>query len=156
MTELPPQSADGSNPAPVAITGRPSGRPGATTVPGVVSPRRVPRFLPTIMLSIATFAVLFEFLSFQLTSGNDPALGSTTVAATKAEAKAARPVINRKIIKTKVVHHPPKPTISSTAVPVSSATTSSGSAPVPVSTSAPAPAPVAAPAPAPAPVTATS
>ena len=151
MTDLPRQSAENSATTEVARPGRPEGRPGAPTTPAAARTKR-PRFLPTIMVSVATFAVLFEFLSFQLSSGNDPALGSTPIAATKAEVKAARPVIDRKVIKTKVVHLPPKPTASTSAVPVSSGTTSSVA---PTTSSAPAPAPVA-PAPAPAPVTATS
>lgn len=116
--------------------------------------RRKPGFLPTVAVAVATFAVLFEFLAFQLSSGNDPALGASAlqVASTKKAAAATRPVIDRKVIKTKVVHHPPKPAVSSSAVPVSSGSTSSvtpttspTSAPAPVATPAPAPAPAPAP-----------
>ena len=47
---------------------------------------------------MATFAVLFEFLAFQLSSGNDPALGASAlqVASTKKMAAATRPVIDRR------------------------------------------------------------
>ena len=38
-----------------------------------------PGFLPTVAAALATFAVLFEFLAFQLSSGNDPALGSAAL-----------------------------------------------------------------------------
>ena len=70
-----------------------------------------PGFLPTVAVALATFAVLFEFLAFQLSSGNDPALGASAlqVASTRKATAATRPVIDRKVIKTKVVHHPPKP-----------------------------------------------
>jgi hypothetical protein len=150
MTVLPDSN---TNPAEAGQPGRPAGRPGAV-VPstGATATRRKPRLLPTIAASVATFAVIFEFLAFQLSAGNDPALGSSPVIADK----SARPsLINRKVIKTKVVHLPPKqPAVSSSAVPVSSGSTSSVA---PVVSSAPAPVAVApAPAPAPAPVTATS
>jgi hypothetical protein len=104
--------------------------------------------MPTALLGLATFGVLFEFLAFQLNNGNDPALGSSVLAAAKdvKTAKVDRPVINRKIIKTKVVAVPPRSTGSS-AVPVSSSAPTST-----VTSSALAPAP----APAPAPVTSSS
>lgn len=109
-----------------------------------------PRALPTLLATAACFVVLFEFLAFQLSAGKDPAIGATPVVATGPPAK--RPtVIDRKIVQTKVVSLPPKPTVTSAAsAPTSSApATSTASAPVPA-TSAPAPV-VAAPAPAPAP-----
>ncbi|MGB6424236.1 MAG: hypothetical protein WBF18_03060, partial [Solirubrobacterales bacterium] len=75
MTDLLPNETEGA--------GSP---PAAATVPAAAQPRRKPRALPTIALSLATFAVLFEFLAFQLSTGNDPELGSaaTEVASTKA------------------------------------------------------------------------
>ena len=101
-------------------------------------------------LSLAGFLVVFEVLAFQMSSGNDPALGAGTPVASKS-AQAGRPVVNRKVIKTKVVQLPPKSTASasSTPVAVSSGTSSSSVA------AAPAPAPAPTPAPA-APVTASS
>ena len=55
--------------------------------------------------SLACFLVAFELLAFQLSSGNDPALGATPVAA----GTAKRPVvINRRVVQTRVVHLPPK------------------------------------------------
>ena len=66
---------------------------------------RQARVLPTVAVALATFAVLFEFLAFQLSSGNDPALGASAlqVASTRQATAATRPVIDRKVIKTKVV-----------------------------------------------------
>lgn len=112
--------------------------------------RRRPRFLPTVAASLAVFAVLFEFLAFQLRSGNDPALGAgTPVAAVRHE----RPVlVDRKIVKRRVVHLPPKQQSTSSTAVAAPATTATApapaAAPAPV---APAPAPVA-----PAPVTSSS
>jgi hypothetical protein len=116
--------------------------------------KKKPGILPTVLLGLATFAVLFEFLAFQLNSGNDPALGKTALTANDPKAaKVARPVVNRRVVKTKVVHLPPRSSSSGTTVPVSPASGGSAST-APVVTSAPAAAP--APAPAPAPVTSTS
>jgi hypothetical protein len=103
--------------------------------------RRRLRAWPTVAAAIATFAVLFEFLAFQLSSGNDPALGADIQA--NAPAPQQQPVLNRRIVKTRVVHDPPvvaPGTTSSapavTAVPTAPAPTTSAPAPV-----APAPAP---------------
>ncbi len=54
--------------------------------------RRKPGFMPTVFLALATFAVIFEFLAFQLNNGNDPALGKSVLAANdpKAAKVAAR------------------------------------------------------------------
>jgi hypothetical protein len=108
------------------------------------------RVWPTVAAAVATFAVMFEFLAFQLSSGNDPALGANLQA--NAPAPKQQPVLNRRIVKTRVVHDPPvvvPGTTSSSAPTVTAAPTT----PAPV-TSAPAPvAPVPAPAP---PVTSTS
>ncbi|MEZ5157137.1 MAG: hypothetical protein R2718_13630 [Solirubrobacterales bacterium] len=120
--------------------------------------RKKPGAMPTVLLALATFAVIFEFLAFQLNNGNDPALGKSALAANDPKAaKVARPVVNRRIVKTRVVHLPPKQSATSSAVPVSSSGSSgSSSAASTVTSSAPAPAPAAAPAPAPAPVTSSS
>lgn len=126
------------------------GRPRAAA-----APKKKPGFGPTIFVALATFGLLFEFLAFQLNNGNDPALGASVLAANRDPkvARVDRPVVNRKIIKTKVVHDPPA--ASSSVVPVSSGSTNSAVAPA--TSSAPAPVAAApAPAPAPAPVTSSS
>ncbi|MGZ8667550.1 MAG: hypothetical protein ACXWZM_10650 [Solirubrobacterales bacterium] len=112
--------------------------------------RRRPSFLPTIVVAVACFLVAFEFLAFQLSSGNDPALGSQPLTAERSK----RPVvIDRRIITRRIVHLPAREPAGTGAL------VSSGTAPA-VSSSAPAPvapAPAAAPAPAPPPaVTASS
>jgi len=115
--------------------------------------RKKPRILPTVLLGLATFGVIFGFLAFQLSNGNDPALGDRVLASAN-DAKATRadaPVVNRRVIKTRIVHLPPKPTVGSSSLPV----TSSAPSPSPV-TSAPTTSPAPAPAPAPAPVTSSS
>ena len=118
-----------------------------------------PRALPTVLASVACFLVLFEFLAFQLGAGKDPALGSTP--ATEPAAVKRPTVIDRKIVETRVVSLPPKPTATSAAAaPTSAAPSSTASAapavPAPVA-AAPAPTPAPAPAPAPAaPVTSSS
>jgi hypothetical protein len=101
---------------------------------------------PTIAAAVATFAVIFEFLALQLSSGNDPALGSSVNASATQNQSDPRPVLNRRIVKTKVVHLPPVE--SDDSVTAVAPTTS---APAPVTSSAPAPV-TSAPAPAPAPV----
>jgi len=101
-------------------------------------PRRKPGFMPTVLLGLASFAVLFEFLAFQLNSGNDPALGRSALVADPKAAKVARPVIHRRIVRTKVVHLPPSSSPASTAVPVTTSAPATGAAP---STPAPAPTP---------------
>lgn len=106
-----------------------------------------PGILPTVFVGLASFAVLFEFLAFQLSTGNDPALSNSALGSSGGAkvARVDRPVIHRRVIKTKVVHLPAKPDGSDSVVPVVSGS------------SAPAPAPAApAPAPPPAPVTASS
>jgi hypothetical protein len=105
--------------------------------------RRRLRVWPTVAAAVATFAVIFEFLAFQLSSGNDPALGASVHAS--APAPKPQPVLNRRIVETRVVHDPPvvpgstssAPTV--TAVPTAPAPTTSAPAPV---APAPAPAPV--------------
>lgn len=98
---------------------------------GVTRQRRRPRALPTVLAALACFGVAFEFLAFQLSSGNDPAIGAAATAGS-AQTAQSRPV-KKRIVITRVVSPP------------SSATSSGGSS---YSASAPA----AAPAPAPAPV----
>jgi hypothetical protein len=64
--------------------------------------------MPTVLLGLVSFAVIFEFLAFQLNSGKDPALGTSALAANEAApAPVTRPVLNRRIIKTRIVHLPP-------------------------------------------------
>ena len=90
-------------------------RPRPAAAPAAAARRKKPGFMPTVFVALATFAVIFEFLAFQLNNGNDPALGKSVLAANDPKAaKVARPVINRRIVKTKVVHLPPKTTATST------------------------------------------
>jgi cytoskeletal protein RodZ len=128
----------------------PASSPSAATTPArtpVAAGKRKPGVLPTVLLGLATFVVLFEFLVFQLNSGNDPALGKSALAANDPKAaKIARPVINRRVVKTKVVHLPPKPSATGTTVPVSNSgsgasTTSSSTVTGPSVAPSPAPTP---------------
>jgi hypothetical protein len=98
-----------------------------------------PAFWPTAILVSASFLLMFEFLSFQLTHGKDPALGGS---GSSAAAKPARPVLIRRVVNTRVVADGGSGTTGSTNV--SSGSASSGS-------SAASGAAAAAPAPAPAP-----
>jgi hypothetical protein len=115
--------------------------------------RRRPRFWPTAVASIACFAVIFEFLAFQLRGGNDPALGAGPVTA----ATPKRPVvINRRIVQRRVVHLPPRQTPAAAGSLAGSAVPATPATPAPAAPVAPAPAaPAAPPAPA-APVTSSS
>ncbi len=112
--------------------------------------RRIPP-APTVLASLACFAVMFEFLAFQLRSGRDPALGATA----GAEARPGYPprpvVIHRRIVVRRVVES----ASSGSGVAVTSETAGSTGAGSPSATApaAPAPAPVA---PAPTPVTSSS
>jgi hypothetical protein len=113
-------------------------------------PPRRKRIWPTVAASVATFAVLFEFLAFQLSSGNDPALGASVNANAAQTQPDPRPIVNRRVIKTRVVPLPPEESDGATTVVPST------SAPAPVTPTAPAPV-TSAPAPvAPAPVTSSS
>ena len=92
------------------------------------TPRRregKPRPLPTVFAALAIFAVAFEFLAFQLSSGRDPAVGAG--AAVSTPVTMTRPA--KKLVITKV--------IPAGAVGSSSSYSSSGSAaaPAPVTTS---------------------
>lgn len=90
-----------------------------------MSARRRPSALPTVAAALALFIVAFEFLAFQLRSGNDPSL---------AAALTPRSQVIRRVLRTKVV----------TDVVPSGARrgTTTTSAPAPLSaTPAPAPAP---------------
>ncbi len=128
--DRPRATVERADPAPAG-----PGRPAASRAVG-----KKPGFMPTVLLGLASFAVLFEFLAFQLSSGNDPALGTSALAINDPKAaRAARPVIHRRIVKTRIVHLPPK-------------STGPGSDP-PAVTSVPTTSP---PAPAPAPVTSSS
>lgn len=115
--------------------------------------RRRPRFWPTAVASLACFAVIFEFLAFQLRAGNDPALGAGPAAA----AAPTRPVVNRRIVQRRIVHLPARQTAIPAAPTVggSSATTTPSSPPATAPASVPVPAPAPAPA-LPAPVTSSS
>jgi hypothetical protein len=89
---------------------------------------RKPRPLPTVLAALAVFAVAFEFLAFQLSSGRDPAVGATPVAA--APSTKTRPA--KKIVITKVI-----PASGGTVGGSASSYSSSGSvaAPAPVTSS---------------------
>lgn len=108
----PDRTAAAPHPAPSGA-GRPAG--------AAPRARRKPGLMPTVLLGLVSFAVIFEFLAFQLSSGNDPALGKSALAANDAApARVARPVVSRRIVKTRVVHLPPRPGPTNPAGPVSS------------------------------------
>ena len=121
--------------------------------PSTSKRRRVPLW-PTVLASLAVFAVVFEFLAFQLRAGHDPALGAPTAAV---ETKQRPNVVERRIIQRRVVHLPARTSQPATGTGTSTATASPASGIAPATAPAPTPAPAApAPAPAPAPVTTSS
>ena len=129
MTERRPIPASASG---AHADGRAAARPSA--------PRR-PRFLPTILAAVAAFLVLFEFLAFQLRSGNDPALGASQPVAS---VHRPRPVLDRKVIRTRVVQLPPRSEAlasGATAPATTAASATTGAAPAPSAPAVPAPAP---------------
>lgn len=120
----------------------------------MTEPRKRPRpgLLPTLLAAVACFLVIFEFLAFQLRSGNDPALGASP--ATPAAAAVRPTVIDRKLIKRRIVHLPARPQTASAGSTAAPAVVSSPPATTaPAAPAAPAPAPAPAPA---APVTSSS
>ena len=92
------------------------------------APRRRPKALPTVLAAVAVFAVAFEFLAFQLSSGRDPAIGGATSAVTRQA--AARPV-NKRLVITRVIAPSSAGTSSTTSIGAATAT----AAPAPVTTS---------------------
>jgi hypothetical protein len=126
---MPDNPLSGSRPRPSG-----AGAPGPSPRHPTLGSR--PAFWPTAMLVGASFLLLFEFLAYQLRNGNDPALGGQT-----ASALPPRPVLVRRVIKTRVVEDP-------SASSSGQVTVSSGGGSSSVSTTSVAPA--AAPAPAPA------
>jgi hypothetical protein len=101
-----------------------------------------PGFWPTVMLAGASFLLLFEFLAFQLSHGNDPALGSAPAAVSS---NPRRPVLIRRVVDTRVI---PDRGIGGSGTTVSSgATSSDASASGGTSTATAAPSPAPAPAP---------
>jgi hypothetical protein len=101
--------------------------PARTAPRGGPAPRgRRPGPAGVVWGSVALFAALFAFLTYQLSAGKDPSLSGAT---------ASRPVLVRKVVKrrviTTVVPTPGKSTV--TSGPVSSSYASSGA---PVTTSA--------------------
>jgi hypothetical protein len=118
MTRHGGRQRDGARPVPTET---------AVPRPGAGGPRRRPRALPTVLAALACFAVVFEFLAFQLNAGRDPALGKS--AGSPAATKKLRP--KRKIIITKVIGAPRG---SSTATGSATASTTAASAPAPVTT----------------------
>lgn len=100
-----------------------------------------PAFWPTAILVSASFLLMFEFLSFQLTHGKDPALGGS---ASTAAAKPQRPVLIRRVVNTRVVADGGSGTTGSTDVSSGSASSgSSASSGAAAAAPAPAPAPAA-------------
>ena len=87
-----------------------------------------PRPLPTVFAALAIFAVAFEFLAFQLSSGRDPALGSGATASTPVT--RTRPA--KKVVITKVIPAGGGAVGGSTS---SYSSSGSASAPAPVTTS---------------------
>jgi hypothetical protein len=74
-------------------------RPDPAERPARQAPQSKPRPLPTVLAALAVFAVAFEFLAFQLSSGKDPAVGAPVAAGTPHP--KTRPA--KKLIITKVV-----------------------------------------------------
>jgi hypothetical protein len=129
--------------APQPVTAQPSRRPAPARPEDAAAPsRRRPRALPTALATLACFLLLFEFLAFRLSAGQDPALGSPSAAVATQQPRPA--VIHRRIVNTKVVSLPPKAGTSTTSVASAAAGSSAtvGTAPAgPVAAPAPAPAP---------------
>ena len=94
------------------------------------APRRRPKALPTVLAAVAVFAVAFEFLAFQLSSGRDPAIGGATAAVTRQA--VARPV-NKRIVVTRVIA--PRSASTSSTISAGAATVTPAPAPVTTSTS---------------------
>jgi hypothetical protein len=137
------------------------------------APARGPRASTTALGALSVFMGAFAFLSFQMGSGKDPALGAAKPVAA-APAPVRRQVIVRKVVITKVrrvrvvvhervptpskdrsipaVNHVALPAAAAPAKPVSH-TTTTHTAPAPKPAPKPAPAPAPKPAPAPAPPT---
>ncbi len=120
------------------ITERPTNPPEAAARSERTARRRRPGPGAVIAASAATFAMLFGFLTYQLRSGNDPAIGVASTASSAPGKVLVRRVIRRRVITTVV------PAASSSAG--TSMAASSSSSPVVTSsaptTAAPAPAPV--------------
>jgi hypothetical protein len=97
------------------------------------APRRRPKALPTVLAAVAVFAVAFEFLAFQLSSGRDPAIGGATGAVTRQA--VARPV-NKRIVITRVIDSRTGASgmTSAGSVAPSGASTIAAAAPAPITT----------------------
>ena len=70
----------------------------AMTDPRNAAGRRGGGILPTVLVAAVCFAVVFEFLAMQLQSGRDPAIGSTSVAATPQKVRPKKKIIITKVI----------------------------------------------------------
>ena len=81
--------------------GRMTERPATDARAADTTPARSgkPRPLPTVLAALAIFAVVFEFLAFQLSAGRDPALGAGSAAS--APVTKTRPA--KKLVITKVI-----------------------------------------------------
>jgi len=60
--------------------------------------RRRPAALPTVLVALACFGVVFEFLALQLRSGRDPALGNASAASAPAKVRPRKKIIITKVI----------------------------------------------------------
>jgi hypothetical protein len=100
--------------------------------------RRRPGPGAVIAASAATFAMLFGFLTYQLRSGHDPAIGAASTASSAPSKVLVRRVIRRRVVTT-VVPSASSSAGTSTASSPSSSPVVTSSAPT---TAAPAPAPV--------------
>jgi predicted secreted protein len=76
---------------------RGSGQPAVVVAEPPRRSRR-PAVLPTLLVTVACFAVVFEFLALQLQSGRDPALGSPTAASAPAKVRPRKKIIITKVI----------------------------------------------------------
>jgi hypothetical protein len=59
---------------------------------------RRPTVLPTVLVALACFAVVFEFLALQLQSGRDPALGKASAGLVPAKVRPRKKIIITKVI----------------------------------------------------------
>jgi hypothetical protein len=101
--------------------------------------RRRPGPGAVITASVATFAMMFGFLAYQLRSGHDPAIGAAGAASPNSPGKVlVRRVIRRRVVTTVVPSTASAATVSSSSGPVvtSSAATTAAPTPAPVTTSA--------------------
>lgn len=80
------------------MTDRKTSRTASGTPAAAASPRRRPAALPTVLVALACFAVVFEFLAMQLKSGHDPALRNVSAASPPAKVRPRKKIIITKVI----------------------------------------------------------